>query len=1194
MSTTVGELVVEVRARVDRLATDLQGANRDVSRTMNGIKSAASAVQGYLGAIGINAFAGYIKSAIDAGGALFDLSKKTGVSVEELSSLEFAAKMSGTTLDGVAAGLKKLATNMVATSQGAISNAESFKALGISVTDANGNLRSTQDVMLDVADRFAGMQDGAGKSALAVKLFGRSGADLIPMLNEGSKGIGKLQETAKSLGLTLTDDAAAGMESLGDSMDTMAMAGQGVARQFAAELTPALGVMATSLISAATEGGVLNAVVGLLSAALKSVVSVVIGVVAVFGVLVRATITTFKTLGDVIKGDFTTARDNIEFLSGDMATIFSEAGAKINATWASQEAAQKPVTAGLVEHEEQTKAVTVAVGENANKLAGVVKALNDERSMLGMTAVQSEIYKQQTAAGVSANSAAGKMIATKVIELVREREAVDASADAAEAAAAAVKQHQDAVVSETKTLRDKVLALRQEIETTGMTGQQIEELVLSRLRERQAQLDAIIASSGMTAERQAEKDAIAEQITLQKELVSLVGKKEIAEAQTAQAAAAKQAWTDTAKAIEQALTDSLMRGFESGKSMVESLKDYITNAFKTYVVKFAVQAIMGTVGSLIPGMASAGSGGGGASGALGSLGSISSLFSGAKSAFAGLFNQTGGALGDMLSNARFGLADLSSSLGLDKLAGKFNAQGLEIKSFGANALDIGANLGAGFLGSLAGNKLSAALFGERESTGIGSTVGGVVGSGFGPIGTAIGSFLGALAEGAIGKIFGLGDQAKWGKLGITTGRDTPTEGSALQTITGASGLQLTAVAKRTDDQAALQLLQGFAAIDASLTEAARLAGVTVDFTNTVLGNTNLNVKNHGANNSFGVGDRLDKFSAEKIETSADDFARAWVSEIDDQLSSRIKSIMGDTSKRTAGQIVELFGFAATMDKLLSFNVVEEASKARAASESQSRSLDVYAEASDRVRQLATDFDGSTEAMATLSDALTQQKVIASQVAMAYEELAGAINNSFLSAIEEIRASLLTPEQTRAANFARIKAAQAELQTAMAPEQIASLSAEIQSLVKATFGMLDKEQQTAQAQDWIDLLTEANTIATRQLEAGKAALAVSEAALTTQADEQLAAFAASFESLGASINGQSRASADRWVFSIDALSTRVQTGSDSVVSAISGLRDTVTTAVTSAATTSNAALVALTARLEAIESAARLERAGPNG
>ncbi len=63
--------------------------------------------------------------------------------------------------------------------------------MGISVTDAGGRLRSTAEILRDVADRFASYANGTEKSALAQELFGKSGAKLIAFLNEGREGLQK-------------------------------------------------------------------------------------------------------------------------------------------------------------------------------------------------------------------------------------------------------------------------------------------------------------------------------------------------------------------------------------------------------------------------------------------------------------------------------------------------------------------------------------------------------------------------------------------------------------------------------------------------------------------------------------------------------------------------------------------------------------------------------------------------------------------------------------------------------------------------------------------------------------------------------------------------------------------------------------------------------------------------------------------
>src|SRR5690606_41954766 len=82
-----------------------------------------------------------------------------------------------------------------------------FDAIGVSVTNADGSLRDTEEVMLDVADRFEKIEDGAAKAAIAQELFGRSGTNLIPFLNQGRAGIEALKKEADDFGLTVTRKA---------------------------------------------------------------------------------------------------------------------------------------------------------------------------------------------------------------------------------------------------------------------------------------------------------------------------------------------------------------------------------------------------------------------------------------------------------------------------------------------------------------------------------------------------------------------------------------------------------------------------------------------------------------------------------------------------------------------------------------------------------------------------------------------------------------------------------------------------------------------------------------------------------------------------------------------------------------------------------------------------------------------------
>ena len=131
-----------------------------------------------------------VKGAIDNADALSKSAQKIGVTTEALSRLKYAADFSDISLEQLTGGLGRLSKTMLDVSTGSKGPAATaFKALGIAVTDAAGNLRNSDVVFSEIADRFGRMEDGATKTALAISLFGKSGAELIPLLNSGADGL---------------------------------------------------------------------------------------------------------------------------------------------------------------------------------------------------------------------------------------------------------------------------------------------------------------------------------------------------------------------------------------------------------------------------------------------------------------------------------------------------------------------------------------------------------------------------------------------------------------------------------------------------------------------------------------------------------------------------------------------------------------------------------------------------------------------------------------------------------------------------------------------------------------------------------------------------------------------------------------------------------------------------------------------
>jgi hypothetical protein len=131
-----------------------------------------------------------------------DASHSIGIDTDALQELSYAAKLSGTDTEGLKQGITILSRTMYDASQGGKETAKSFADVGVAITDANGNLRPAEDVMGDLADHFASLPDAATKTALSMKFFGRSGATLIPLMNEGSKGMADMRQEAGTLAMS--------------------------------------------------------------------------------------------------------------------------------------------------------------------------------------------------------------------------------------------------------------------------------------------------------------------------------------------------------------------------------------------------------------------------------------------------------------------------------------------------------------------------------------------------------------------------------------------------------------------------------------------------------------------------------------------------------------------------------------------------------------------------------------------------------------------------------------------------------------------------------------------------------------------------------------------------------------------------------------------------------------------------------
>lgn len=237
--------MADQKAQVTITAVDqTKAAFNSAKKNFEDLKTTADGLAAKFGSVGL-AIAGVfegitIKGAIDAADELSKLSQRTGITIEELSALKLGAELSNVSMEDLATGLKKLAVNMAAAAGGGKEAQATFDALGVKVTDTAGKVRSTDDVLGDLADKFASFKDGPVKAADAVAVFGKAGDRLIPFLNLGRDGIQKLREEAEKLGIVIGGDLGKQAEDFNDNLTRLKAAAQGAKLALASELLPTL------------------------------------------------------------------------------------------------------------------------------------------------------------------------------------------------------------------------------------------------------------------------------------------------------------------------------------------------------------------------------------------------------------------------------------------------------------------------------------------------------------------------------------------------------------------------------------------------------------------------------------------------------------------------------------------------------------------------------------------------------------------------------------------------------------------------------------------------------------------------------------------------------------------------------------------------------------------------------------------
>lgn len=231
-------------------------AKDETKQAFDSVRSGLGSLSTLATAFGVAATANIVRTAANFSDEMGKAAQKVGLTTESLSKLKYAADLSDVAFEGLQTGVRKLSSNLVTAAQGGKDAKEAFALAGIQIRDTAGNLKASDVVLAEIADRFASMPDGVTKTALAVKLFGKSGADLIPLLNSGSDGLRDMGDEAERFGLVIDQKAAKAAENFNDNVTRLGSAIEGLKITASGPVIGALADLTTELLNAgkAAEG----------------------------------------------------------------------------------------------------------------------------------------------------------------------------------------------------------------------------------------------------------------------------------------------------------------------------------------------------------------------------------------------------------------------------------------------------------------------------------------------------------------------------------------------------------------------------------------------------------------------------------------------------------------------------------------------------------------------------------------------------------------------------------------------------------------------------------------------------------------------------------------------------------------------------------------------------------------------------
>lgn len=445
-----------------------------------------------------------VKKSIDEADKMSKMSQSFGVPIDELSRLKYAADLSDVSLEALGKNVGKLSKNMAEAASGAISPAkQAFDALGISVTNADGTLKGSSEVISEIAGKFETYKDGAAKTALAMALFGKSGAEMIPLLNSGAAGLKEMSDEAEKFGIVLDAKTGKSAEAFNDNMTRLGKVWEGIVLQITSSLVPGLESLTSSLVDMAKDADLVKTVADGIANGFKLIAGSAIVTVAAISRLMaemNAAWVILKNpnwlkLGDTISSAWSAlnaegakTKEIMDRLNASLTKLWDNQGQKDQGTWEGQASGVQKMQSEVLKLGAAWTAVDAPIikatesGENAVEkyLAAQAKrvaGMNAEAQTVGLSAAAHERLKIQLEAEALAKQKNIPLTDALSLRIAAAGEAAAVAAMKVQAAQIAqqVMSPAEKYAQDLKSLEEVYMATSMTMETFTARQQQLAE-----------------------------------------------------------------------------------------------------------------------------------------------------------------------------------------------------------------------------------------------------------------------------------------------------------------------------------------------------------------------------------------------------------------------------------------------------------------------------------------------------------------------------------------------------------------------------------------------------------------------------------------------------------------------------------------------------------------------------------------------